>query len=86
VELDGDTVRITMSNLGARRLMLGLGVNTDRYGPEVRQLLDQLAINLLGVQRGRSGLESSTPHRRGHPGCQLCVEIFGEVTALWPAR
>lgn len=69
----GQRVRIELSELGARRLMLALGVHTKRYGPEVSQLLTGLARLLIGSPT--SALETSHPHGPGHP-CPLCEEVF----------
>jgi len=66
-------VEITLTDLAARRLVLALGVNTARYGPEMKALLDGLAKLLFGIPS--SGLESSHPHGPGHP-CGHCRKVF----------
>lgn len=69
----GDRVEISLTDLGARRLMLALGVNTARYGPEIKALLDGLSKVLLGLPS--AGFEQSHPHGPGCP-CGYCEEAF----------
>lgn len=66
-------ITVVLSDLGARRLMLALGVNTARYGPEIKALLDGLSKVLLGLPS--AGFEQSHPHGPGCP-CDYCEEAF----------
>lgn len=67
------SVHLCLSDLAARRLMLGLGVNTRRYGPEVSNLLNGLCRLLIGVNS--TAIETHTPHGRACP-CPHCKEVF----------
>lgn len=68
-----DLVTLELSGLAARRLMLGLAINTKRYGPEVESLLSGLCKLLVGVSTGV--VETSHPH--GKPNhCAYCLEVF----------
>lgn len=73
VERSNGRVEIELTNLGARRLMLGLGVNTSRYGPEVKSLLDGLCRLL--IRAPHSTLETSHPHGPRCP-CLHCRQAF----------
>ena len=68
-----DTVLLDLSGLAARRLMLGLGVHTRRYGPEVSALLTGLARLILKAPT--SSLETGGPHGPGC-SCKHCEEAF----------
>lgn len=57
---DGRRVQIELTELGARRLMLSLAMHTDRYGPEVSDLLSGLCRLLIGVNS--TAIERSNPH------------------------
>ena len=68
-----DAVTLELTGLAARRLILALGLNTKRYGPEVSALLAGLCKLLLGVPT--EAIEQSHPHG---PGCSCphCGETF----------
>jgi len=61
-------VRVTLTHQTARQIMVALGINSTRYGREVRQFLTGLNIMLIGMV---AGPEPSTPHGPGH-GCRTC--------------
>jgi hypothetical protein len=61
---DGRRVQIELTELGARRLLLSLALHTNRYGPEVTDLLAGLTRLLIGVET--TAIERSSPHG---PGC-----------------
>lgn len=63
-------VQLTLGNLAARRLLLALGMNGRRHGPEVKAITDGLSILLTGYT---SGEETAHPHGPGHdcPNCRL---------------
>ena len=69
-----DSVVLALSGLAARRLMLALGVNTKRYGPEISALLTGLTKLLVGVPSGAT--EQANPHGRDCT-CGHCEEAFG---------
>lgn len=70
---DGRVV-LALSNLAARRLMLGLAVNTKRYGPEVATMLNAMCQLLYGISTG--AVESNSPHGRACCICPYCQEVF----------
>lgn len=73
IERSNGRVEIELTGLGARRLMLALGVNTSRYGPEVKALLDGL-VRVL-IRAPHSTLETSHPHGPAC-ACPHCEEAF----------
>lgn len=89
VDLDGcspPNVQLTLENLAARRLLLALGMNGRRHGPEVKAITDGLAVLLIGYT---SGEETAHPHGPGHacPNCRLLRPLHpGSVccnTCFW---
>ena len=69
-----DTAFLDLSGLAARRLMLALGMNTKRYGPEVSALLAGLCKLLIGVPT--EAVEQASPHG-SECTCGHCGEVFG---------
>jgi hypothetical protein len=74
VRTDPDgTVDLRLGDLAARRLILGLGVNTKRYGPEVTAILAALCRQKLGIMPG--AIDQTSPHGYGC-WCINCKIIF----------
>jgi len=70
------SVVICLDDLAVRRLILGLGVNTTRYGPEVSTLLRYLCELKFKVSHVPAW-EQNSPHGPGHD-CGYCREAFDD--------